>query len=386
MPGIPVHRSDSSAPPHAGRRRACGLLIAGAATLAPAAGPATTAAEPPFAEPRRGQPLVFPRDHGAHSGFRTEWWYLTGWLDAERDPLGFQITFFRSRLDVGANAASRFAPRQVVFTHVALSDPALGHALHDDRALRAGFRDAIADDTDARLVLGDWTLARDAASGHWRARLPARDFALDLDFAPTQPVMLQGDAGWSQKSPAQPGRPIPASHYYSLPALAVTGSVTRDGRARDVAGRAWLDREWSSQYLAADAAGWDWLALNLDDGGALMAFRMRRKGAPDAPPLWQHAGLRATPDGPVTDPGPPRLTPLRWWTSPRSGARYPVAMTLMVGGRRLVIEPLMDDQELDSRRSTGTIYWEGAVRATEDGRRVGLGYLELTGYSGQLSV
>ncbi|WP_085314295.1 lipocalin-like domain-containing protein [Derxia lacustris] len=364
-----------------------GGAAAGAAGNADARA-AANPADADFAEPQRGARLTFPRDHGAHPRFRTEWWYVTGWLDADgAAPLGFQITFFRSRLAVAADNASRFAPRQIVFAHVALSDPAAGHALHDDRALRAGFADAVAAEGDARLVLGDWSLARDAASDRWQARLPARDFTLDLSFAPTQPAMLQGDAGWSQKSPALPGQPVPASHYYSLPGLAVTGSVSRAGRARAVSGRAWLDREWSSQYLAADAAGWDWLALNLDDGGAFMAFRMRRKGAGDgAAPLWQHASWRAAGSATVTDPGAPALTPLRWWTSPRSGARYPVAMAVQLGARRLVLEPLLDDQELDSRRSTGTVYWEGAVRALEDGRRVGLGYLELTGYAGALKL
>ena len=346
-------------------------------------------AEPPFDEPVRGAALAFPRDHGAHPGFRTEWWYLTGWLDAAdaAAPLGFQITFFRSRLAVGASAASRFAPRQIVFAHVALSDPALGHALHDDRALRAGFSDVAASVGDASLALRDWRLARDAATDRWQARLAARDFTLALDFTPTQPPMLQGDAGWSQKSAPVPGRPVSASHYYSLPALGVAGSVTRDGHERRVTGRAWLDHEWSSQYLAPDAAGWDWTAINFDDGSALMAFRMRRKGAADdAPALWAHAGYRAVNAGATTDPGTPRFTPLRVWTSPRTGARYPVAMTLDIGTRRLTLEPLMNDQELDSRRSTGVVYWEGAVRALEGGKRVGLGYLELTGYTGALKL
>jgi predicted secreted hydrolase len=161
----------------------------------------------------------------------------------------------------------------------------------------------------------------------------------------------QGQNGFSRKG----YRPQEASYYYSRPHLAVSGRA--DGR--QVSGSAWLDHEWSSAYLAPEAEGWDWTGINLFDGGSLMAFRMRaRKG-----------GVHHAPPGTV-------FTPIRTWQSPRTGVRYPVEME--VNGLRLV--PLMDDQELDARASTGTIYWEGAVRAYSGSREVGRGYLELTGY------
>jgi len=146
-----------------------------------------------------------------------------------------------------------------------------------------------------------------------------------------------------------------------------------------VRGSAWLDHEWSSQVLDADAAGWDWTGINLDDGGALMAFRIRAKSGAT---LWAHAALRDAAGRVVQYDGPDavRFTPREHWTSPRTNATYPVAATLVLGGAEWRIDPLQPDQELDSRQSTGAVYWEGAVTASRNGRTVGRGYLELTGY------
>jgi predicted secreted hydrolase len=198
-------------------------------------------------------------------------------------------------------------------------------------------------------------------------------FMLDLAFRPTQDILLQGEGGYSRKGPL----PSQASHYYSIPQMAVTGTVTRDGRRVQVTGKAWLDREWSSTLLDPRAVGWDWVGLNLDDGGALMGFQVRdAKGAA----LWTGGALRR-PDGTVAKfaAGDLAFATRRVWRSPRTGGRYPVEQTVTVrlpeGTRRWTLRPLFDDQELDSRAAGGPIYWEGAVRA-EDGR----GYLELTGY------
>ena len=153
---------------------------------------------------------------------------------------------------------------------------------------------------------------------------------------------------------------------------------------REVTGSAWLDHEWSSEYLAAEARGWDWVGINLDDGGALMAFVIRNR---DGGVYWAGGTWR---DGarPRHDPraGDVRFTPLRTWRSPRTGVTYPVAMRVTAGSATLDLVPLLDDQELDSRASVGTIYWEGAVRALRDGNPVGRGYLELTGYGGALRI
>jgi predicted secreted hydrolase len=160
--------------------------------------------------------------------------------------------------------------------------------------------------------------------------------------------------------------------------------VRRRDREQRVTGLAWLDHEWSSQYMEKDAVGWDWIGINLDDGGALMAFRMRdRRGST----LWAGGSWRRA-DGRlrVLAPEEVRFTPGREWRSPQTGARYPVAWHVRAGGLDLAIEPLFDDQEHDTRASTGAIYWEGAARALIQGKVVGRGYLELTGYAKPLEL
>jgi predicted secreted hydrolase len=187
-------------------------------------------------------------------------------------------------------------------------------------------------------------------------------------------MLLQGAAGFSRKGP----KPEHASYYYSEPHLNVAGTVTRAGKAVQVKGTAWLDHEWSSQVLETNAAGWDWTGINLDDGGALMAFQIRAR---DGSKLWAHATLRDG-AGRLTQYGPDQVSfaPQTRWRSPRTGASYPVATTITTGATRWQLTPLQPDQELDSRRSTGAVYWEGAVRVQRDGRALGRGYLELTGY------
>ena len=317
--------------------------------------------------------LDFPRDHGAHPEFRTEWWYVTGWVaDAAGRDYGVQVTFFRNRPGIAEANPSAFAPRELVFAHAALADPRHGRLRHDQRAARAGLGLAGTDQASTRAYIDDWSLA--LVDGRYVAKIAAREFALDLAFAPTQPLLLQGEAGYSRKG----ADPAQASHYYSQPQLAVTGTVTVGGGASAVTGTAWLDHEWSSTVMAPDAAGWDWAGINLADGGALMAFRMRDKAGRA---LWAGGTLRSA-DGRVRTFAPDeiRFEATRSWRSPRTGVAYPVAMTVVAGDIALTLEPLIDDQELDSRASTGTIYWEGAVRAAIAGREAGRGYLELTGY------
>lgn len=327
-----------------------------------------------------GHPLGFPRDFGAHPDFRTEWWYVTGWLrTAEGEQQGFQVTFFRSRPNVDIANPSAFAPRQIVFAHVALSDPTVGHLLHDQRVARVGFGLAGAEEGDTKVWIDDWRFTRDGGVAPGSARrysvdVMAREFALRLTLTPTEPLLLQGVAGYSRKGP----RPTDASHYYSEPQLAVTGTVKRDGRQTSVQGTAWLDHEWSTAYLTSGAVGWDWTGINLDDGGALMLFRMRDKSGR---PLWAGGTWRRA-DGSVSTLAADAIAfkPLRRWQSPRTQAMYPVAMHIEAGDLQLDLLPLMDDQELDSRGSTGAVYWEGAVEAKRNGQTVGRGYLELTGY------
>lgn len=336
------------------------------------------------AEIRRGRTLAFPRDHGSHDDARTEWWYVTGWTGTPEAPrLGFQVTFFRSRTGVADRVPGRFAARHVLFAHAAVTDLQARRHLHAQRIARWSGDTAegpvFAAGDDARVRLADWSFARDGAG--YRTHTPATDFALALVFTPTQPVMLQGDAGFSRKGPLE----AQASHYYSEPQLATQGTVTLGKTALPVGGHAWLDREWSDAYLAPDAVGWDWIGINLFDGSALMAFRIRRA---DGSALWAGGGWR--PAGGATrafGPDELRFTPGRRWTSPQSQGAYPVEWTVDTPAGRFGLKALLDAQELDSRGNTGAIYWEGLSELTDaSGRRVGLGYLEMTGYAGRLRM
>lgn len=326
-----------------------------------------------------GRALHFPRDHGAHPDFRTEWWYLTGQVEARGGRrFGFQVTFFRSRPGVADDSPSRFAARQLVLAHAAVSDAAAAVLLHDERAARAVFDLAGTALETTRAWIGDWTLAR--RKDAYFTRVMARDFSLELTCAMTQPVLVHGENGYSRKGPLA----RQASYYYSVPQLAVSGRLGLGGTSLEVAGTAWLDHEWSTEILAPGAVGWDWLGINLDDGGAVMAFVVRNR---DGGPVWAAATLRdaalrrsAVPSAGV------QLASRRLWRSPRTGARYPVAVHVRLAERSFELEPWFDDQELDARASTGTIYWEGAVSAREGGRLCGGGYLELTGYAAPLTL
>lgn len=358
------------------RRRLLALLglAAGPGRNARAAAPAV----------RRGRVLQFPRDHGAHRSAGTEWWYATGWLGTPAAPThGFQLTFFRSRTGRAEGLPGRFAARQLLFGHAAVTDLAARRHLHAQRIVRWSGEDdsalAFASSTDTGLRLARWRLRRDGSG--YDAMLPGDDFSLALRLAPTQPLLLQGESGWSRKGAAE----AEASHYYSLPQLEVGGTLDLDGRRLPARGRAWLDHEWSDAYLSPQAVGWDWIGMNLFDGSALMAFVIR--GA-DGHPLWAGGShRRAGAPGAAFAPGEVRFVPLRHWTSPDSQARYPVEAAVHTPAGRFTVRALMDEQELDSRGSTGAIYWEGLSELLDaQARRVGLGYLELTGYAGRLRM
>nr|WP_223258564.1 lipocalin-like domain-containing protein [Trinickia symbiotica] len=351
-----------------------------------------------------GQPLVFPRDYGAHSSYRNEWWYVTGWLQPDANPaadatpsaaanasLGFEATFFRSRPALDDANPSRFAPNQLLFANVALSDPRAGSLQHDQRAARRGFGLADASGTDTAVHIDDWSLERNA-DGRYRLNVATSGFAFAFTLEPTQPVLLNGAGGYSRKGPLA----SEASYYYSEPWLRVDGMLKRSrhspGNGEHIRGRAWLDHEWSSAPLADVAVGWDWIGIDLDDGGALMAFQIRDKAGRK---FWAGGTLRAA-DGSThaLSPDSVSFTPLRRWRSPHTGADYPVAMRVDAQDLHLMLVPLMDDQEFDSRASTGAVYWEGAVTAFQGGaeadnsvlastsaaKPIGRGYLELTGY------
>ncbi len=326
-----------------------------------------------------GRPLVFPADHGSHPDYRTEWWYVTGWLTTQNgESLGFQVTFFRTRPGVAEDNPSAFAPRQLLIAHCALSDPKRGRLWQDQRIRREGFDLAEAKTGDTDVWIDDWKLER--RGNVYETTVVAEDFSLNLNFTPTQPPMLNGVAGVSRKGPQADA----ASYYYSVPHLQVAGTVVRAGSSQRVSGEAWLDHEWSSEYLDSEAVGWDWIGINLDDGGALMAFRIR--GA-NGQSRWTGGSLRGA-DGhlQILDTADVGFAPRRAWASPRTGIKYPVEWLVRAGAREFELRPLLDDQENDTRLTTGAIYWEGAVRAYERQRPVGRGYLELTGYGEKLRL
>ena len=328
-----------------------------------------------------GVRLVFPRDHGAHPNFRTEWWYVTGALQTSPSgsaDIGFQLTFFRSRPGTAEALHSPLAASQMLFAHAALTLP--GDRLqHAERAARANLGASFSS-LDCDVAIGAWRIYRqDTRSGellHLQVHSP--QFSYDFTLTPSQPLLLQGDGGYSRKGHG----PQLASYYVSWPQLQVAGTLVRDGRRQVVSGRAWFDHEWSTALLGDNAVGWDWLGINLFDGGAVMAFRMRDAAGETlyAHATWRDAAghLRQFASAAVS------FAPLRRWVSPRNGASYPVELEIRFGEYRLRTRPLLDDQELSTRRPTPVVYWEGLV--TVEGSFSGRGYLEMTGYAGRLRV
>jgi predicted secreted hydrolase len=359
------------------RARIARYFIAAAAAACAVAG--TCAAAGGFAPVTADHALTFPTDYGSHPQFRTEWWYVTGWLTTEHgEPLGFQITFFRTKPDIDENNPSSFAPRQLLIAHCAISDPKRGRIWQDQRIRRAGLGLAEAATGDTNVLIDRWSLKRDATA--YSAKIDAEEFSLDLKLEDTQVPMLNGDAGVSRKGRAEKA----ASYYYSLPHMRVTGAISRERSTNTVTGEAWFDHEWSSEYLDSQSVGWDWIGINLDDGAALMAFRIRGlKGEQ----RWAGGTFRGS-DGKVQilQPGDIEFRALRNWVSPRTRITYPVQWHIRAGAREVDLEPLLDDQENDTRLSTGAIYWEGAVRAYQEKKLVGRGYLELTGYGERLRL
>ena len=334
--------------------------------------------------------LAFPRDHGSHPELRTEWWYITGHVQAQGQPWGFQLTFFRSRVDATQGLQSAFAAKQLLFAHAAITDVKGQRLRHDQRIARAGFGVAQASEADTRIRLQDWTLERsdvrrstaaDGPRSRYTTRITGSELGLELQFDSTQPVLLQGQQGLSRKGP----QPTQASYYYSVPQLAAHGRITLQGRSLDVRGTAWLDHEASDALLHPQAVGWDWIGMNLEDGSALTAFHLRRA---DGSALWAGGSLR-TGAGVlrVFAADEVRFEPEAFWTSPRTQARYPTRWRVHTPAGPFSVQALLDDQELDSRSTTGAVYWEGlsALRNAQ-GQPVGRGYLEMTGYAAPLQL
>ncbi|ART53687.1 carotenoid 1,2-hydratase [Acidovorax carolinensis] len=358
----------------------------------------TLGAGPAIAHALPARALNFPRDHGSHPDLHTEWWYLTGHAQAAGRLWGFQVTFFRSRVDTTQGLQSAFAAKQLLFAHAALTDVKGQRLHHDQRIARAGFGVAQASEADTAVRLRDWSLARAAlpsnnssAGSRYTARVEGEGFGLDLQCDTAQPPLLQGRQGLSRKGPET----SQASYYYSQPQLAVSGAIVLNGRRMGIEGdttnsnpfanRAWLDHEWSDALMHPEAVGWDWIGMNLHDGSALTAFRLRRA---DGSALWAGGSFR--PAGRPTQvfaDNTVAFVAQRHWTSPSSGARYPVQWRVETPAGQFGVQALVDNQELDSSGSTGAIYWEGLSELRNGaGAVIGRGYLEMTGYKKPLRL
>jgi predicted secreted hydrolase len=328
----------------------------------------------------------FPRDHAAHPDFRTEWWYYTGQLAGPGVRFGYQLTFFRVGIDTAwRSSPSRWAPHDVVFAHLALTDVNGRRFRFAERIARPALDLAGADTTRYRVWVYDWEarLAGDGRTHHLAAAEPGGAFAIALDLVPEKRAVVHGRGGVSRKS-ARPGH---ASHYYSLTRMRTSGSVRVGGRSLAVTGSSWMDHEFGSDQLAPDQVGWDWFGIQLDDGTDLMLYRMRSEGSVTEP--WT-SGTWVSRDG--------SARALRMeshlveatgsWKSPHSGGTYPSGWVLRFPAERieLAVTPRVRDQELQVQTAGGAAYWEGAVSVTGRvaGRVLnGRGYVELTGYAGK---
>ena len=319
--------------------------------------------------------FAFPGDHGPHPRFRSEWWYLTAVLTAAGGrTFGTQFTLFRQGLTPSApvetppSGAAAWRTGQIYMAHVAVSDVVARRHVHAERIARG--HPALADVTASPFAayLEDWRL-ESLSGGFLPLKLAAAtsEFDIALTLSGTKPIVLQGEHGLSRKGPHN------ASYYYSIPRIDARGSVHIDGTRHAVVGKAWLDREWSTSVLAAEYAGWDWLALHLDDGRDLMVFRLRRiDGAPDR----YGAGSLVAVNGDATSlaDGDFTLAVLDTWRA------WPVRWELTLNGdpaELFLVEAAFEDQVMD----TSVRYWEGVVTVRHgDGRPAGSGYLEMTGY------
>lgn len=325
--------------------------------------------------------LVFPADHGPHPNFRTEWWYYTGNLKtADGRHFGYQLTFFRRAALPESDRpqrASAWAAEQVYMAHFTLTDVTGEQFYYFERFERGAVGLAGASGAPSFSVwLHDWAVEQ-VGEDTFRLRAQEGDVAVDLQLTDTKGIVLQGERGYSQKGPQADN----ASLYYSQTRLESAGTVRVGEEAFEVSGLSWLDREISTSALSKGQVGWDWFALQLDDGSEIMAYVLRRSdGTIDA----FSSGTYIRPDGSALPLGRDdfRVTALDTWTSPHSGGEYPARWTLSIPAAQIELEvqPLLADQELN----VSFTYWEGAVAVQGSGpggALFGTGYVELTGYA-----
>lgn len=331
--------------------------------------------------------LEFPRDHGPHPDFRTEWWYYTGNVQSpDGRPFGFQLTFFRSRVSPPGTEASWPVPTsawrtpQIYLAHLAVSDIARQKFHHDERVTRGalGLGGAELSTDSVTVHLHDWR-ADIGEKGH-RLRAASDHIAIDFDAVPLKPPVLHGERGYSRKGP----RPEQASCYYSFTRLHIRGHIRVGAETFPVGGSAWMDHEHSSAPLDTEVVGWDWFSLQFDDNTELMVYLLRTC---DGSYSGQSAGTYVKPSGESIHLAREELAAeiLERWESPQSGARYPLRWRIRIPALEIdvLVTPKIRDQELHTPGSTRITYWEGSVFA--EGRvrghsTRGNGYMELTGY------
>ncbi|MCG6950505.1 MAG: carotenoid 1,2-hydratase [Acidobacteria bacterium] len=344
----------------------------------------TVIAEEPQWRQVSGPPeLSFPRDHGAHFEYRTEWWYVTGLVaDAQQRRYGFQITFFRQGIEPGDPRPdeSSLRARQIVAAHLAIADISAQQFHHAERLRRIAGGLAGASQTHLEVWLEDWRMVRaDDGLITMTAHDPEQGIGLDLELRPQRGLVRHGDRGYSRKGDATGN----ASIYLSWTRLQVAGEIEVEGALRKVQGAAWFDHEWGTSQLGAGVVGWDWFSLRLDDGRDLMLYRLRRSDGGVDP---RSSGTVVGADGVVSIlvPKDVDIDVLKRWTSPATGARYPIRWRLRIPAHDvdLDVRALLADAELDGSVTTGVIYWEGPVEAA--GTQNGEGYVEMTGYAGTL--
>ncbi len=332
--------------------------------------------------------LEFPKDHGSHPGYRTEWWYFTGNLQSSAgNRYGFQLTFFRRRIDPMASEkkwpkpASAWRTSQIYLAHAALSDLD-GNRHYYDQCMGRGVLGiaGVSRDRDALGILVEKWSAR-IRPRTIRLKAIAEKFSFDLDLTPLKPVAAHGNRGYSRKG----STPERASCYYSLTRLETNGQVTLAGKTFAVKGLSWMDHEFSTAALEPGIVGWDWFGLQLSDNTEIMIYLLRQKDG-----RWHPAssGTYVRSDGTTLHLSIHDIDAmvLDTWKSPNSGAVYPVRWRLRIlsPAMDLYVSPNLANQEMRTQESTGVTYWEGSVsvRGHKNGRGVGgQGYMELTGYA-----
>jgi predicted secreted hydrolase len=331
--------------------------------------------------------LSFPRDHGPHPDFQTEWWYYTGNLQApDGRHFGFQLTFFRRAIQSPDQVAawpsdrSDWATSQVYMAHFALSDVGANRFYAFERRARGAAGLAGAQAEPFEVWLDEWQV-QEIAPQTYRLYAAQDALVLDLTLSDLKGPILQGQQGYSRKGP-QPGQ---ASYYYSFTRLQAEGTVQVAGRQYPVQGLSWMDHEFSTSVLSADQIGWDWFSMQFDDGSELMLFELRKEdGSID--PFSSGTWIAADGSTVAISRDDFELQVLDTWSSPHSGAVYPSRWLLRIPslGLEVTITPYLADQELDLSYA----YWEGcvSVQGSRAGQALqGSGYVEMTGYSASMA-